>query len=58
MLLSDASIFLQLMSASALSLGQSESTLYDMLMGVWWEKVNENVSYIASLLNLFDSSTT
>jgi hypothetical protein len=29
------------MSASASVLGQPETTLYDMLMGVWWEKVNK-----------------
>jgi len=31
-------MFLQLMTASTPVLGQTETTLYNMLMGVWWEK--------------------
>jgi len=46
MLLSDNGIFLRLMSASAPTLGQPETTLYDLLMGVWWEKVSRSKSVV------------
>ena len=59
MLLSDNGIFLRLMSASAPTLGQPETTLYDLLMGVWWEKVSGYESLVyRELLTLLDSLTT
>lgn len=57
MLLSDSRMFLQLMTASAPVLGQTETTLYSMLIGVWWEKVKQSFRRKLILMD-FNSLTT
>lgn len=40
MAMSDKTMFLRLMSASASLLGQQETKLYDLLLDQWWRKVS------------------
>lgn len=59
MVMSDKTMFLQLMSASAPLLNQQETTLYDLLLDQWWAKVgySDGRWYCAECVIFFYSLT-